>query len=175
MKSANQKGETMKIGIIVYSQSGHTAAFAREIAGQLGKAGLEYDIELVRPQGIPKPWTGKIQFRKIPDITEYDILLVGAPVWAFNISKVIVSLLYKLDSLKGKKVFPFVTHGLPVKPIAQRALRTLCNHIEACSGDAMEGEAQFYLLSTTNKEKMREAAQRIVQRIRQQITALNMG
>ena len=158
----------MKVGIIVYSQSGHTAAFARTIADRLREAGIEYDVELLRPHGIPKPWTGKIDFRKIPELDEYDIVMIGAPVWAFNASKVTLKYLNSIKPIKGKKALPFVTHGLPSKSLgANRALNKMTTELEELGADVLEGESQYFFLFKTNKNKMNEAAERIVERIKE--------
>ena len=158
----------MKVGIIVYSQSGHTATFARTIADHLREAGIEYDVELLRPHGIPKPWTGKIEFRRIPELEEYDVVLIGGPVWALNASKVISKYLNSIKPIKGKKAIPFVTHGLPMKSLgANRALNKMTTELEELGADVLEGESQHYLLFKTNKNKMNEAAKRIVERIKE--------
>lgn len=157
----------MKVGIIVYSQSGHTAEFARAITDHLREAGIEYDVELLRPHGIPKPWTGKIEFRRIPELDDYDIIMIGAPVWAFNASKVIRKYLNSIKPIKGKKALPFVTHGLPAKSLgANRALSQMATELEELGADVLEGESQHYFLFKTNKSKMNEAAKRIVERIK---------
>ena len=159
----------MKVGIIVYSQSGHTAAFARAIADHLREAGIDYGIELLRPQGIPKPWTRNIEFRRIPEIDEYDTVLVGSPVWGFNASRVIIKYFSEMKSLKGKRALPFVTHGLPIKSLgANRSLKRMSADLEELCADVLEGESHHFFFFSTNKGKMNEAAQRIVERIKQQ-------
>lgn len=157
----------MKIGIIVYSQSGHTASFARAIADQILEAGLDCDVELLRPHGIPKPWTRNIQFRRIPEVAEYDVILFGAPVWAFSVSPVLCAVFTHIASIKGKKVLPFVTHGLPLSIGPKRALKQLSNELDFLQADVLEGESQFFFIFTTNKQKMKAAAERIVGRIKE--------
>ena len=157
----------MKTGIIVYSQSGHTASFARAIADQIREAGLDCDVELLRPHGIPKPWTRNIQFRRIPEVAEYDVILFGAPVWAFSVSPVLRASFTHIDSIKGKKVLPFVTHGLPLSIGPKRALKQLSNELDFLQADVLEGESEFFFIFTTNKQKMKAAAERIVKRIQE--------
>ncbi len=155
----------MKVGIFVYSQSGHTALFTRAIADALREAGVECDIELISPYGIPKPWTGKITFRKIPEVKEYDVLLFGAPVWFFGVSKVLRKFFAEMDSIKGKTVLPFVTCGFSASFGARRALVQIENEVSFLQADILEGEVLPFLFSFTNKEKMREAVGRIVNKI----------
>lgn len=155
----------MKVGIIIYSQSGHTASFARAIAEHLREAGVETDIKLLRCRGIPKPWTRNIELRRIPDITEYDVILFGAPVWAFNASGVILAFFQTIDSLKGKKALPFVTHGLPVKFGPKRALKKMSKKLDVLCADVLEGESLHYIFKA-NKTKLNMAVERIVEKVK---------
>ena len=155
----------MKVGIFIYSQSGHTVSFARTIAEHLRKAGIDTDIELLRCRGIPKPWTRNIEFRRIPDVTEYDIILFGGPVWAFNASRVILAFIQTIDSLKGKKAIPFVTHGLPLKFGPKRALKNMSKKLDVLCADVLEGESVHYIIRA-NKTKLNEAVERIVERVK---------
>ena len=45
-----------------------------------------------------------------PNISEYDIIFLGSPVWANHLSQPVKSFLDKYD-LSGKKVIPFVSHS----------------------------------------------------------------
>ena len=45
-----------------------------------------------------------------PQISEYDIIFLGSPVWANHLSQPVKSFLHKYD-LSGKKVIPFVSHS----------------------------------------------------------------
>lgn len=157
----------MKIDIIIYSQSGHTASLAKEIAGQLRDSGLDCSMELLFPYGIPKPWTRKIQFRKMPDITEYDVVLLGAPVWAFNVSSVMRTYIGQITTpMKGKKVLPFVTHGLPLAFGPRRALATMRNELEFIQADILDSASLWYPFFGMKKEKLREAARNIIAKIK---------
>ena len=45
-----------------------------------------------------------------PNISEYDIIFLGSPVWANHLSQPVKSFLAKHD-MSGKKVVPFVSHS----------------------------------------------------------------
>lgn len=47
---------------------------------------------------------------KIPDMKDYDILIVGFPNWWGTCPMAVLSFL-KQCQLSGKKIYPFVTHG----------------------------------------------------------------
>jgi flavodoxin len=156
----------MKVGIIVHSQSGHTVTFARAIAERLSKAGIEYDIELLRTKGIVKPRKKHVEFLRLPDISGYDIVLFGAPVWAFTISPAIIAFMRTIKSLKGKKALPFITHSLFAKVCgAERALKIMGAELEELSADLLEGEHIHFFIGA-NKAKLNAAAERIVERVK---------
>ena len=58
----------MHVGIVIHSQSGHTANLARAIAARLRENGHEVDIELLRPKGSVNRFTRTVTFLKILDI-----------------------------------------------------------------------------------------------------------
>ena len=68
---------------------------------KLRKERLTMEVE----QNILPPLQGDI-----PNISEYDIIFLGSPVWANHLSQPVKSFLHKYD-LSGKKVIPFVSHS----------------------------------------------------------------
>ena len=157
----------MKAGILVYSQSGHTAAFARAIADRFRETGIDYGIELLRPHGVPKPFGGTVEFRRLPEIDEYDVLLFGAPVWVGAPCRVILAYCNGLTSLKGKTALPFVTHGLPWKVLgANRSLKKMSEALEELHAEVLPGESHFFFFFRSNKAQMHEAAGRIAARVK---------
>jgi flavodoxin len=102
----------MKIGIIVYSQTGHTYSVAEKLKAKLAAAGHAATIERITPTSGEKD--GKnIQFGKLPDLSQYEGLVFGAPVQAFSLAPVMAAYLKQLPALNGKKIACFVTKGLP--------------------------------------------------------------
>lgn len=45
------------------------------------------------------------------DVSEYDLLVFGSPVWAFKPTPVIHSAIASLKSCEGKRAVTFYTHG----------------------------------------------------------------
>jgi len=103
----------MNIGIIVYSKSGNTESTARRVQESISTTGHQVKTELITIKGELKPGETNIEFENRPDPGEYDLLFFGAPVQAFSAALVMSSYLDKLSSLQNKKVFCFVTKGLP--------------------------------------------------------------
>lgn len=109
----------MKIIIIVHSKTGTTRKFADLIADRLKEDG--HSIKLVQIETDVPIKSGTVRRCKkfvitnLPDVTEYDTLLLGGPVWGFSASPVIIACINALGDLNGKKVLPFITGGFPFK------------------------------------------------------------
>lgn len=109
----------MKIIIIVHSKTGTTRKFAELIADRLKEDG--HSIKLVQIETDVPIKSGTVRRCKkfvitnLPDVTEYDTLLLGGPVWGFSASPVIIACINALGDLNGKKVLPFITGGFPFK------------------------------------------------------------
>jgi flavodoxin len=109
----------MNIAIIVHSKTGTTRKFADRIADRLKKDGcsinvIQIETDVPIESGSVRSCK-KFTITNLPDIKEYDALLLGGPVWGFSASPVIIASMNALDDLKGKKVLPFVTHSFPLK------------------------------------------------------------
>lgn len=114
------KAEAPKVLVLYYSQSANTKTVAEEFASRLGA-----DIEEILPV---EPYGGTYQeviersrrereleilpkVRPISsDISAYDIIFLGYPVWFGTYALPVASLLCDID-LSGKKVVPFCTFG----------------------------------------------------------------
>ncbi|MBN1306706.1 MAG: flavodoxin family protein [Chitinispirillaceae bacterium] len=103
----------MNIGIVVHSQSGYTAKVARLLGAEFSKKGHDPHTVLLRTTGKVAPGSTSFEIRNAPEVDGYDCIILGAPVWAFRASPVIMKYLGGLGRLSGKKVLCFVTKGLP--------------------------------------------------------------
>lgn len=108
----------MKSLVVYYSRTNITKKLAQDIASQIGadieeiKSKVSYDGKLGYARGIKDGATGKIvelEGQKY-DPQEYDIVYVGAPVWASKAANPIISY---LDQNEGKfsNVKFFLTAG----------------------------------------------------------------
>lgn len=103
----------MKIGIIVYSQTGNTYSVAQKLKEKLVASGHMVNVERLTPVGDVQKDPKNVRFEKLPDLAGYDALVFGAPVQAFSLSAVMATYMKQLPSLQGKKIACFVTKGLP--------------------------------------------------------------
>lgn len=155
----------MNIAVVVFSQTGNSAAVARSIATALRDKGHTADVHLLRTADKVSPGTKKVTFTTAPDISSADALILGGPVWAFRASPPLRSYAEQLPSLQGKKAALFVTHGLPL-PFAGhgRALWVLERRLRDVGADVVAKEA--VLCFTKPKEaRMNAVAKVMVERL----------
>jgi flavodoxin len=109
----------MKSLVVYYSRTGKTKLVAEAIAAELG-SDIEEIIDLKNRDG-KIGWMGATRDasseketqiappKKVP--SDYDLIIIGTPVWAFNLTPAIRTYLKKND-LTGKKVALFFTLGI---------------------------------------------------------------
>jgi len=102
----------MKIGIIVYTQTGNTYSVAEKLKSSLIKMGHNVNIEKIEALRDPKQPTN-INLTKIPDISKYDGIIFATFVEAFCLCPVMIKYLNEIKTLKNKKVAGFVTQLFP--------------------------------------------------------------
>jgi len=128
----------MKIGIIVYSQTGNTFYVAQKLNEKLAAAGHSVNLERIMPVvDIPED-PKNVHFEKLPDLTGYDALVFGAPVHAFSLAPVMAAYMKQLPSLQGKKIACFVTKGLRfVFTGGSRAISQMQKNCESKGGNVV--------------------------------------
>ena len=109
-----------KVLVLYYSQEGSTQAVAEEIAAKLG-ADTEQIVAVEPYDGDFQATIQRcLQEREagiVPeiqplaaDLSAYDLIFLGYPVWFGTYAPPVISLLNQID-LSGKKVVPFCTFG----------------------------------------------------------------
>jgi flavodoxin len=103
----------MKIGIIVYSQTGHTLSVAVALQEKLTAGGHVVNLERVEASGPVKPGATDVQLKTRPKVGAYDALVFASPVWGGAMAPPMTSYLEQVTSLQGKRVVCLVTHLFP--------------------------------------------------------------
>jgi len=111
----------MKTAIVYYSYSGNTDRVAGLIAGILRKKGDDVTPVRIRPLKETRNFlaqckeaflSGKPElYRTLLDLKDFDRIVLGSPVWAFNPAPAINTYIERCGSLEGKEVFLYVTYG----------------------------------------------------------------
>jgi flavodoxin len=108
-----------KMLIIYYSHTGNTKYIAEKIREKTG--GAVFEIETVKTypaeySALTEEAKRELQAgdspalkKKPPDMSSYDLILVGGPVWWYTVATPVMSFLKQAD-FAGKKVSAFCTH-----------------------------------------------------------------
>lgn len=124
----------MKSIIIYYSRSGNTEKLAQQIQESLGaelfkiipeEAYGNYIASCLRVTKERKQKVVPAFVTEIPDLTEYDIVFLGYPVWAQDMPAFVAEFVQQCD-LKGKTVIPFVTYGMTGINWTRKTLDKVC-------------------------------------------------
>ncbi len=101
----------MKVGLIVYSQTGNTLSVAQKLEEAIKAAGHTVSIVRVEPEG-GKASGPVIKLKSVPDVSPYDAIIFASPVQGFSLAPVMKTYLSKISGLDGKKVYCYVTQQL---------------------------------------------------------------
>ena len=117
MQNAIQKD---KMIIIYFSRTGNTEKFANYIKKNTNITSFkivpstdypnDYDSTLILAKKEREENARPNIQNPLTDISKYDIILLGYPLWHSHIPNIIITQLEKLD-LNGKTIYPFNTHG----------------------------------------------------------------
>ena len=144
----------MKIGIIVYSKTGHTFSVAEKIQEKLNAANHQAVVEQITISGEASP--GKFEIIGTPAVDGYDALVFGAPVQAFSLNPVMDAYLKQLPSLAGKKAAFFVTKQLPMAWTGgNRAVATMKKACKAKGAEAL-GSGMAFWKDTKREESVKQ-------------------
>lgn len=107
--------------IIYYSRSGNTEKIAKQLQSDLGNIPAikiepeeEYGNYIMSCLRVMKENSSKVipKFTTpIPDLSEYDTVFLGFPIWAQDVPAFVQDFVRKCD-MKGKTVIPFATYGM---------------------------------------------------------------
>ena len=110
----------MKAIIIYYSYSGNTKKVAEALVGYLKE---KSGVEIIRLEALDESnsffaqcnrafWHRRAQISKVKyDLSGYDLICLGSPVWAFGPAPAINTYLDNCFGLEGKNIILFTTYG----------------------------------------------------------------
>lgn len=151
----------MKVGIVVFSQTGHTLSVAERLVEELKAKG--HDAAIARVEQVetkpnsPEP----IKLKTAPDVQMYDAVIFASPVQAFSLARVMALYLSGVSDLTGKKVACFVTQGLKMSWMggnrAIRKIRAACRE----KGAEIRGSGIVHWSSDARKSQIADVVKRL--------------
>jgi flavodoxin len=143
----------MKIGFVVYSATGNTRSVAQQLKVKLEKKGHTAEYLEVKPLCDPKESTGPIEFSKMHDLSEYDFLVFGSFIEAFNLNRCMAAYLKNMGDITGKKAIMLTTQQFPKKWLGgNQALKKMKKLLEEKGAEVLGGED----VNWTSKEEGRQ-------------------
>ena len=108
-KKETPKAEAPKMLVVYYSQTSHTKAVAEEI---IAVQPYDGDFQATVERGKQERAEGILPDIQplTKDITQYDVIFIGFPVWFGTYAPPVATFLDQVD-LSGKKIVPFCTFG----------------------------------------------------------------
>ncbi len=106
--------------IIYYSRSGNTEKYAKQLHADLGYPLLKIEPEeqygnyIMSCLRVMKERSSKITPKfttPIPDLSAYDTIFLGYPIWAQDIPVFVQDFMKKCNT-SGKTIIPFATYGM---------------------------------------------------------------
>ena len=159
----------MKVGILCYSLGGRTERIAQEIAAALGadlcriKCPKYANVEINGPGGaklltiVPMAFSslfgGAPEIDVECDLSRYDVIVLGFPIWAGKAATPINTLLQESD-FKDKKCALFAT--VEENGSAVQAFKGLRKKISSKGGEVI-AEASFEVKLTKEEKYLEEA------------------
>lgn len=150
----------MKIGLIVYSQTGHTREVASKIEEAMKAKGLLATYESIEAEGGGNPGE-PVAIKTAPDAAAYDAILFAAPVQAFNLCQVMKTYLKDVAALDGKKIALLTTQQFPVPWLGgNNAIKQMS---KACAGKGGEvvGSAVINWSSKRREQMIADAVEKL--------------
>lgn len=128
----------MKSIIMYYSRSGNTGKLANRIKNDIGceiikiepeEAYGNYVSSVIKVMGEKIKKEAPAFKTTIPDLSQYDVIFIGYPVWGQDIPMFVSDFLSKCN-IVGKKVIPFATYGMTSISWTMKSLKANCQGAE---------------------------------------------
>lgn len=101
------------IGLIYFSQTGHTAKVMRKLAERLQAVGEVAELIPLVPVGAYSAHDRTVRLKAMPDLSAYDQLVLGGPVYGGRMAAPMRTFLQEAAGLEGMPVMLLLTHFLP--------------------------------------------------------------
>ena len=157
LSEGQMEPESSKVLVVIFSRTGHTKPLAEYIAEDLNADLYEIEAKVPYTDDDIKYYTNCRADREqndpsarpeiageLPDVTGYDTVFLGYPIWHGQAPKIIYTFLEGVD-LSGKTIIPFCTsHSSP--------LGTSAENLHPLAPDAAWMEGRRFAIGTTAGE-----------------------
>ncbi len=144
----------MKVGVVVYSETGNTLFVAQKIIERLNASGNQAVLERIKTIGKPNPADrSEVHYESLPVLEGYDAFVFGSPVHGFQVATPMAKFIPQAVHIKGKKAVGFVTEKFPFPWMGgDRSLSQLESLLK--SGGALSCKAGIVNWSGGNRQEL---------------------
>lgn len=138
----------MNIGLVIHSKTGNTLSVAEKLKSVLLSLGHEVTLMKLHPLNPDVSKAAEVQLETLPVVKPFDALILGAPVWGFQLSPVMQYYLKNTVFKPGAQVSVFVTQYFPFaflggnnairtyqKLLGEKNIRTVSNFVVGWSNE----------------------------------------
>jgi len=150
----------VRIGMIFYSYSGHTAQVINQLEFQLSQTAVQVTKHALEPQEPLQLNALTVALRTLPEVDEFDALILGTPVHGGRMSAPVRTFLEETKALEGLPVAFLLTHFFPRKWGAVQtvaAMKTFCQS----KGARVLGSADVTWLSLGRKKQINDCIEQV--------------
>lgn len=160
----------MKILIAYYTRSGNTEKAANTIDSILSEREEQVTIEKIKPlkeEGVIAGSLKAILRYEVPimnqklDVSEYDLIIVGTPMWAASPAPAVNSYLADITGLAGKDTAFFVMSGTSYGRLAAGSMGCRIHK----KGGRIKGSCTFTSEDVSSQDALRSIAENFIRSI----------
>jgi hypothetical protein len=131
VQELNMRSDPISIGIIVYSQTGHTLSVARTLEQKLAALGHTASLQQIETRGEANPSDPSGELKTLPVVDGHDALVFGSPVWGGVPAWPTTHYLDTIASLRDRPAAILVTGALPAAIGRNQTIAKLTEILEA--------------------------------------------
>lgn len=103
----------MRIALVIHSKTGNTLSVAEKLKELFLKRGHEVTIFHLSPLNPDVSKVSEVKLSSMPEVKGFDALILGAPVWGFQLSPVMQYFIMNTVMPPSMAVYVFVTQYFP--------------------------------------------------------------
>lgn len=150
----------MKIGIVVYSQTGHTQSVAQKLEHQLVKLGNEVVLERLNPAESGRR-TKDACLSDLPALDGYQALIFCSPVHGFALAPAMKGYLQQMSLVSALPVALLLTQSFPHPWMGGKQAMGQMQQICRQKGAVVKGDLIVNWSSSRREQQISDGVQRL--------------
>ncbi len=151
----------MKIGMIVYSQTGNTLAVAERLQQQLSAQGHDASLQRLQVVAGSSKQARDVRIAELPDLNGYQALVLCSPVQGFSLAPAMKIYLAQVQLSSGLPVALLMTQHFPYPWMGGK--QAIGQFQQACrqQGAAIKGEMIVNWSNSRREQQIRDGISKL--------------